>query len=140
MAAETLDKIKQCLAAAHISVEVENIKVKPLRAGSKLTLQDIFVVATLLSNAYKMLRLVCNDRGQPAKAQTGCGSLFSLIKRNRPGAQMAWFNSHKKKGKKPRPGARVYFHHCRSTPQVAVLDLAPAKLPTWRILDLVRSR
>ena len=84
MAAEALDKIKQCLTAAQISVEVENIKVKPLRAGSKLTLQDIFVVATLLSNAYKMLRLVCNDRGQPAKAQTGCGSLFSLIKRKPP--------------------------------------------------------
>ena len=60
MTAETVDKIKQCLAATQISVEVEYIKVKPLREGSKSTLQDIFVVATLLPKASKMLRLVCN--------------------------------------------------------------------------------
>ena len=35
MAAEALDKTKQCLTAAQISVEVENIKVKPLRAGGR---------------------------------------------------------------------------------------------------------
>ena len=49
MAAETVDKIKQCLAASQISVEVADIKVKPLREGSKSTIQDISVV-----------RLVCN--------------------------------------------------------------------------------
>ena len=53
MAAGALDKIKQCLAAAQISVEVTDIKVKPLREGSKSTLQDIFVVATLLPKASK---------------------------------------------------------------------------------------
>ena len=37
-AAQTLDKIKQCLAAPQVSVEVADIKVKPLRAGSKSTL------------------------------------------------------------------------------------------------------
>ena len=58
--AEALDKIKQCLAAAQISVEVADIKIKPLRAGSKSTLQDIFVVATLLPKASKILRLVCD--------------------------------------------------------------------------------
>ena len=58
--AEALDKIKQCLAAAQISVEVADIKIKPLRAGSKSTLQDIFVVATLLPKASKMLRLLCD--------------------------------------------------------------------------------
>ena len=36
--AETLDKIKQCLAASQISVEVADIKAKPLREGSKSTL------------------------------------------------------------------------------------------------------
>ena len=46
--ARTLDKIKQCLAAAQISVEVADIKIKPLRAGSTSTLQGIFSVATLL--------------------------------------------------------------------------------------------
>ena len=36
--AGTLDKTKQCLAAAQISVEVADIKIKPLRAGSKSAL------------------------------------------------------------------------------------------------------
>ena len=58
--AEALDKSKQCLAAAQISVEVADIKIKPLRAGSKSTRQDIFVVATLLPKASKMLRLLCD--------------------------------------------------------------------------------
>ena len=52
--------MKQCLAVAQISVEVAGIKIKPLRAGSKSTLQDIFVVATLLPKASKMLRLLCD--------------------------------------------------------------------------------
>ena len=43
MAAEAVDKIKQCLAASQISVEVTDIKVKPLREGSKSALQEIFV-------------------------------------------------------------------------------------------------
>ena len=58
--AETLDKIKQCLAASQIEVERENIKVKPLRAGSTSTLQDIFIVARLLPKASKMIQLLCN--------------------------------------------------------------------------------
>ena len=58
--AETLDKIKQCLAASQIEVEVENIKVKPLRAGSTSTLQDVFIVARLLPKASKMIQLLCN--------------------------------------------------------------------------------
>ena len=58
--AETLDKIKQCLAASQISVEVADIRVKPLRAGSTSTLQDLFIVATLLPKASKILQLVCN--------------------------------------------------------------------------------
>ena len=41
-------------------VEVADIKVKPLRAGSKSALQGIFVVATLLPKAPKMLRLLCD--------------------------------------------------------------------------------
>ena len=53
-------KIKQCLAASQISVEVTDIKIKSLREGSKSTLQDIFVVATLLPKASKMLKLLCN--------------------------------------------------------------------------------
>ena len=60
MTAEAVDKIKQCLAASQISVEVADIKVKPLREGSKSTLQGIFVVATLLPKASKMLRLLCD--------------------------------------------------------------------------------
>ena len=60
MTAEAVDKIKQCLAASQISVEVADIKTKPLREGSKSTLQGIFVVATLLPKASKTLRLVCN--------------------------------------------------------------------------------
>ena len=59
--AETLDKIKQCLAASQIEVEVENIKIKPLRAGSTSTLQGIFIVARLLPKASKMIQLVCNS-------------------------------------------------------------------------------
>ena len=58
--AEALDKIKQCLAASQISVEVADIRVKPLRAGSTSTLQDLFVVAKLLPKASKMIQLVCN--------------------------------------------------------------------------------
>ena len=58
--AETLDKIKQCLAASQIEVEREHIKVKPLRAGSTSTLQDIFIVARLLPKASKMVQLTCN--------------------------------------------------------------------------------
>ena len=58
--AETLDKIKQCLEASQIAVEVENIKIKPLRAGSTSTLQDLFVVARLLPKASKMIQLLCN--------------------------------------------------------------------------------
>ena len=58
--AETLDKIKQCLEASQISVEVENIKIKPLRARSTSTLQDLFVVARLLPKASKMMQLLCN--------------------------------------------------------------------------------
>ena len=58
--AETLDKIKQCLAASQIAVETENIKVKPLRAGSTSTLQDVFIVARLLPKASKMIQLLCN--------------------------------------------------------------------------------
>ena len=58
--AEALDKIKQCLAASQIEVEVENIKVKPLRAGSTSTLQDVFIVARLLPKASKMIQLLCN--------------------------------------------------------------------------------
>ena len=41
--AETVDKTKQCLAASQISVEVADIKSKPLREGSKSTLQDIYL-------------------------------------------------------------------------------------------------
>ena len=59
-AAEALIKIKRCLAAAQISVEVTDIKVKPLRDGAKSALQDIFVVAKLLPKASKMLKLVCD--------------------------------------------------------------------------------
>ena len=51
--AEALGKIKRFLAAAQISVEVTDIKVKPLREGAKSTLQDIFVVAKLLPKASK---------------------------------------------------------------------------------------
>ena len=58
--AGTVDKIKQRLAASQISVEVADAKIKPLREGSKSTLQDIFVVATILPKASKMIRLVCN--------------------------------------------------------------------------------
>ena len=58
--AETLDKIKQCLAASQIEVEVENIKVKPLREGSTSTLQDVFIVARLLPKASKMIQLLCS--------------------------------------------------------------------------------
>ena len=59
LAAETLIKIKKCLAGAKISVEVANIKVEPLRDGAKSTLQDMFVVAKLLPRASKMLQLEC---------------------------------------------------------------------------------
>ena len=52
--AETLDKIKQCLAVSQISVEVADIRAKPLRAGSTSTLQDLFVVAKLLPKASKV--------------------------------------------------------------------------------------
>ena len=59
--AEALDKIKQCLEAPQISVEVENTRVKPLlRGGSTSTLQGLFVVAKLLPKASKMTQLVCN--------------------------------------------------------------------------------
>ena len=58
--AETLDKIKQCLAASQIEVERENIKIKPLRAGSTSTLQDMFIVARLLPKASKNVQLICN--------------------------------------------------------------------------------
>ena len=58
--AEALGKIKQCLEAPQIAVEVENIKIKPLRAGSTSTLQDIFIVARLLPKASKMIQLLCN--------------------------------------------------------------------------------
>ena len=58
--AEARDKIKQCLAASQIAVETENIKVKPLRAGSTSTLQDVFIVARLLPKASKMIQLLCN--------------------------------------------------------------------------------
>ena len=57
LAAETLIKIKKCLAEAKISVEVADIKVEPLRDGAKSTLQDIFVVAKLLPKASKKLQL-----------------------------------------------------------------------------------
>ena len=60
LAAGSLIKIKRCLAAAKISVEVADIKVKPLRDGAKPALQDIFVVAKLLPKASKMLQLVCD--------------------------------------------------------------------------------
>ena len=60
LAAETLIKIKTCLAGAKISVEVADIKVEPIRDGAKTTLKDIFVVAKLLPKAPKMLRLVCS--------------------------------------------------------------------------------
>ena len=68
--AEALDKIKQCLAASQISVEVADIRVKPLRAGSTSTLQDLFVVAKLLPKAPKMIQLVCNG---PAGVGMGVG-------------------------------------------------------------------
>jgi len=58
--AETLDKIKQCLAASQIEVERDNIKIKPLREGSTSTLQDIFIVARLLPKASKMIQLLCS--------------------------------------------------------------------------------
>ena len=58
--AGTLGRIKRCLAASQISVEVTDIKVKPLRKGAKSTLQAIFVVAKLLRKASKMLKLVCH--------------------------------------------------------------------------------
>ena len=51
LTAETLIKIKKCLAGAKISVEVADIKVQPLRDGAKSTLQGIFVVAKLLPKA-----------------------------------------------------------------------------------------
>ena len=50
--AETLDKIKQCPEASQISVEVENTKIKPLRAGSTSTLQDLFVVSRNFSRRH----------------------------------------------------------------------------------------
>ena len=59
---ETVGEIKQCRAAPQISVEVTDIKAKPLREGLKSALQGIFVVATLLPKASKMLRLVCNGQ------------------------------------------------------------------------------
>ena len=46
---------------SQISVEVENTRVKPLRAGSTSTPQDLFVVAKLLPKAPKMIQLVCNS-------------------------------------------------------------------------------
>ena len=58
--AEALGRIKRCLAASQISVEVTDIKAKPLRKGAKSTLQVIFVVANLLRKAPKMLKLVCH--------------------------------------------------------------------------------
>ena len=62
------------VAASPISVEVEveDTRVKPLREGSKSTLQGIIVVATLLPKAPKMLRLMCNG---PAGAHM---NLFGL--------------------------------------------------------------
>ena len=54
--AETLEKIKQCLAASQIEVERGNIKIKPLRAGLTSTLQDMFIVARLLPKASKMIQ------------------------------------------------------------------------------------
>ena len=63
--AETLDKIKQCLEASQVAVELENIKIKPLRAGSTSTLQDLFVVARLLPKASKMIQLLCNGPAEP---------------------------------------------------------------------------
>ena len=60
LAAETLIKIKRCLATAKISVEVADIEVGPLRDGAKSALQGIFVVAKLLPKASKRLQLVCD--------------------------------------------------------------------------------
>ena len=53
LAAEALIKIQRCLAAAEISVEVTDIKVKPLREGAKSALRGIFVVTKLLPKAPK---------------------------------------------------------------------------------------
>ena len=66
MAAGTMGKIKQRLAASQISVKVEHTRAKPLREGAESMLQGTFVVATLLSKASKMHRLVCS--GPPAGA------------------------------------------------------------------------
>ena len=74
-AAEALIKIERCLAAAQTSVEVDDIKVKPLRDGAKPALKSIFVVAKLLPKApkKKCFQLVCD--GPPGAHRP----LFDLV-------------------------------------------------------------
>ena len=60
--AETLIKVKRCLAAAQISVEVTDIKAKPLRDGAKSTLQESLLSQNCFRRRQKMLKLVCDGQ------------------------------------------------------------------------------